>query len=334
MSAGYRWTLVTEDAAFTPRDGAGALVYKNAMWLIGGWNPGDKVTNPNHAHTNNEVWRSRDGKVWEKIKPNTHVDASFDPASDWEARHTAGYVVHQDKMWIVGGDSNLLHYQADVWNSTDGKKWTRVTDAVPWGPRILHYTVTHAGMIWVIGGQQVTPRVKRDVNEWPGQVAEVTYNDVWNSEDGVHWTRVTEHAPWAPRGQIGGSAVKDGRIWLLGGGTYYTDYHTDVWSSADGVDWTCHTKNAPWPGRQYHDVAVYDNRLWILEGAVREGKDWWGANTNHVWYSDDGATWTEIPNAPWQERHASSVFVHKGALWMVAGNHMGRDVWRLDRVEG
>lgn len=31
----YRWTRITQTAVFPPRDGVGALVYKNAMWLIG-----------------------------------------------------------------------------------------------------------------------------------------------------------------------------------------------------------------------------------------------------------------------------------------------------------
>ena len=36
---GYSWHKVTESADFPPRDGAGALVYRDKMWPIGGWNP-------------------------------------------------------------------------------------------------------------------------------------------------------------------------------------------------------------------------------------------------------------------------------------------------------
>lgn len=328
MKQMYQWKPMTDKAAFTPRDGAGALVFKDAMWLIGGWNPEDRVTNPNIAGTNNEVWRSFDGMSWDKVKPNTHLSDSFDPASDWEARHTAGYAVHRDRMWIVGGDSNLGHYQPDIWNSADGVRWTRVLAEAPWAPRILHYTVVHNGKIWVLGGQRFTQSVRNHIPYFKGETSEVCYNDVWNSEDGIHWTRVTEHAPWAPRGQIGGAAVKDGRIWIIGGGTYYTANHTDVWSSADGVNWMCHTQKAPWAARQYHDVAVFDNRLWLLEGTRPEHDGY--VNTRDVWYSADGANWTEVPGTPWQERHAASVFVFKGALWMVAGNNMESDVWKLE----
>ncbi len=64
--------------------------------------------------------------------------------------------------------------------------------------------------------------------------------------------------------------------------------------------------------------------MWVLEGYA-------GENRNDVWYSDDGSNWYEVPATPWQPRHAASVFVHDGALWMVAGNNMEPDVWKLVR---
>jgi hypothetical protein len=51
-----------------------------------------------------------------------------------------------------------------------------------------------------------------------------------------------------------------------------------------------------------------------------------------VWYSDDGKTWHEVPDTPWAPRHAASVFVFQNALWMVAGNNMTSDVWKLERA--
>jgi hypothetical protein len=318
----YEWREVTQNAAFAARDGAGALVFKDRMWLLGGWNPGDKRHFPRIC--NNEVWSSTDGAAWTLEKPNTFVDRSFDPTSDWEGRHTAGYAVFRDKMWIIGGDVNQGHYQNDVWNSSDGKSWTLVNAGrpVPWGPRALHYTVVHNDKIWVIGGQTMPAFSKSD---------ETFYRDVWNTADGVNWTKVEPQEPfWPQRGMIGGSAVFQGRIWILGGGTYDTPqnpqrlFYNDVWSSADGVRWTQHTEAAPWPARQYHEVAVFDDRLWVLEG-------WNQSNRNDVWHSADGVNWSEVPQTPWKPRHAASVFVYDGSLWMVAGNNMTPDVWRLQR---
>src|SRR5690242_16675852 len=107
----YRWSQVTGAAAYAPRDGAGALVFQDRLWMLGGWNPGDKSSFPRIC--NNEVWSSSNGGDWALEKPNTFLNRDFDPDSDWEGRHTAGYVVYKGKMWIVGGDVNQGHYHAD-----------------------------------------------------------------------------------------------------------------------------------------------------------------------------------------------------------------------------
>ena len=99
-----------------------------------------------------------------------------------------------------------------------------------------------------------------------------------------------------------------------------------MWSSADGVNWERHTASAPWHPRQYHDVAVFDDKIWLMEG-------WNKGNRNDVWYSADGVDWHEVPGTPWPPRHAASVFVHDGALWVVAGNNMTSDVWKLVRKD-
>lgn len=317
----YRWKQVTLTAPFAARDGAGALVFKGRMWLIGGWNPGDKKFFPRIC--NNEVWSSNNGLEWRLDKPNTFIDRSFDPTKDWEGRHTAGYASLNDKLWIIGGDANQGHFQNDVWSSSDGKSWTLVNKDVAWGPRVLHYTVAHDGKLWIMGGQTMPGFAKAD---------EKFYRDIWSSADGDTWQQMAPEEPyWSPRGMIGGSAVLNGRIWVLGGGTYDTpttpkrNYYNDVWSSADGIKWKLHTSAAPWAPRQYHDVAVFDDRLWVLEGYS-------GANRNDVWHSADGVNWTEIPNTPWKPRHAASVFAYDGTLWMVAGNNMESDVWALRRV--
>jgi len=320
----YKWVNVTNKAAYAPRDGAGALVFNNRMWLLGGWNPRDKTHFPRIC--NNEVWSSRDGAVWTLEKPNTFLDRNFDAASDWEGRHTAGYVVYKKKMWIVGGDANQRHYQNDVWNSADGKTWSFVNKnhKLPWANRALHYTLVFKDKIWVIGGQTM-----------PGfaPAKEAFYRDIWTTTDGLKWNQVQPKEPyWSPRGMIGGSVVFKDQIWILGGGTYDTprtpsrNFYNDVWSSPDGVHWKRHVANAPWSPRQYHDVAVFDDRMWVLEGYHEKG-----GNRNDVWHSSDGVHWQELPDTPWKPRHAASVFVYDDALWMVAGNNMQKDVWKLVR---
>ncbi len=171
----YRWVRVDAKAAFAPRDGAGALTFHGKMWLLGGWNPGDPEHFPRVC--SNDVWCSSDGCDWTRVKPNTFRDRTFDPTADWEGRHTAGYVVFKDRLWIIGGDVNQGHYQPDVWNLADGATWTLANRdrPAPWGSRALHYTLAFRDRIWVMGGQTM-PAFARS--------PEVFYRDVWTSADG------------------------------------------------------------------------------------------------------------------------------------------------------
>ena len=58
-------------------------------------------------------------------------------------------------------------------------------------------------------------------------------NDVWCSEDGKRWNRVTEHASWSPRAYHGAAAF-GGKLWVFGGGNYLPNYAAlnDVWCSS------------------------------------------------------------------------------------------------------
>lgn len=320
---GYRWVKITCSAEFAPRDGAGALVFKDSLRLIGGWNPDDKNNFP--LTCNNEVWSSYDGKRWSRSKKNTFISShTFDPLSDWEGRHTAGYVVFQDRMWIIGGDANQGHYISDIWSSVDGRNWELETRAPNWAKRVLHHTLVFNNKVFVIGGQTLPQFARAD---------EKFYNDVWCSEDGINYTCVSKAANFPPRGMIGGSVVFEEKIWILGGGTYDTPstknrrFYNDVWCSEDGISWTLISANAPWKPRQYHEVAVWDNNMWVLGGYYQEG-----GNRNDVWFSDNGKDWVELPNTPWKERHASSVYVFNDALWVVTGNNMENDVWKLEKI--
>ncbi|MBI3987813.1 MAG: hypothetical protein HY343_12880 [Lentisphaerae bacterium] len=324
QSGRYRWESITPRANYAPRDGAGALVFKDRMWLIGGWNPRDKAYFPTDCVS--DVWSSTDGRDWRLETPK----------APWEERHTAGYVVHRDRLWVVGGDPIQGHYQPDVWSSADGVHWDCVCKRAPWGMRILHVTAAFAGKIWVMGGQTLPEFAPAD---------ETFFNDVWCSEDGATWERVVQNAPWAPRGLMGGQAVFKGRLWLIGGGIYETasrpySGYAEVWSTADGRTWERHGKEMPWIPRIYHDVAVFDDKLWLMEGqhvphndAARRSLDGTlhRGNSHDVWCSVDGERWEEIPGTPWADRHAASVFVYRDALWLANGCNLLGDVWRLTR---
>jgi hypothetical protein len=295
------WKLVTEHAAFSPRDGAGPFVYDGKMWLVGGWNE-DSV-----PARNSEVWNSCDGANWNCVNA----------AAPWSARHCMGTVVYKNKMWIIGGDGNT-----DVWNSEDGITWNLITDTVPWGKRYKPYVLVFHDTIWLMGGF--------DYYNGNG----IVYNDVWYTVDGASWVRATADAGWPGRGIIHGKVVFDDKMWILGGGLYFMPgilnetYYNDVWSSPDGIHWTRILKHAPWLSRMHHSIEVFDNKMWVMAGHNKNHPTDSSYLRNDVWYSSDGVTWTELLGTPWAPTHAASIYIYDSALWLSAG-FLRNEVWKL-----
>ncbi|MBN1293330.1 MAG: hypothetical protein JXB48_15935 [Candidatus Latescibacteria bacterium] len=294
------WSLMTQAASFTPRDGAGVLEFQGKLWIFGGWND----------DSDSEVWYSIDGKNW-----------TFVGDAPWIGRHCFGCIEYDGKIWVLSGDGH-----ADVWSSTDGKNWKCKTVNPPWGRRYKPYVLTFDNKMWLMGGMVCTEDTT-DPMFYAG------YNDVWSSTDGINWTQVTPKAAWQPRALIHGSVVYEGKMWIIGGGLYgpppdyYPQiYYNDVWNSADGITWNCVTKGCSWDPRQHHSIAVFNNKMWVLAGHNYHGMDL--GLLNDVWYSTDGISWNELPGTPWSKRHAASVIVYKNSLWMIAG-YLVNDVWKL-----
>lgn len=324
--AAYRWVCIADTTVPPTRDGAGSLVYKDKMWILGGWNPAIPYF---PLATGNDVWSSTDGAHWTQEKQQTYVDRDFDPALDWEGRHTAGYAVFDGKMWVLGGDPLQRHYQTDAWYSTDGRTWTRAVKTLPWGNRALFYTLVFQDRLWVLGGQTMPDFVDPHDTGIPYRV----FDDVWVSRDGVSWSSHPVEGPhWQPRAAIIQSATLHGKMWVIGGGTYEAvsegrpnrDYFTDVWSSPDGTHWDREAAATPWTPRQYQSLASWDGKLWVISGYSAEG------NQDGAWYSADGKNWYDT-ETPWGPRHASSVWVYKDAVWLSGGGD--HDMWRLERGE-
>ncbi|MEX2580190.1 MAG: kelch repeat-containing protein [Verrucomicrobiales bacterium] len=93
---GIEWTRETEAAPWAPRLWFSAAVYRDRMWMIGGWAKEDG----NFA----DVWHSGDGRKWERLETKTR----------WKARHEHSVFVFQDKLWVAGGHAKPL--SNEVWS--------------------------------------------------------------------------------------------------------------------------------------------------------------------------------------------------------------------------
>lgn len=223
-----------------------AVVFKDKMWLMGGWYNGRL---PDHS-SSNAVWSSTDGAQWEQATSN----------AGWSPRVAAGLVSFKGKMWILGGIEDYYFgdkksVKNDVWSSPDGKNWTQVTDSAGWSPRAYHQAVVFDDKIWLLGGGNYVPDYQ-------------ALNDVWNSEDGVHWNQVTPAAPWGPRLWFS-SVVYRNRIFVLGGWQKERDNYGDVWYSKDGKIWKELQSEVIWKARHEHSAFVFQDKLWVAGGHAR-----------------------------------------------------------------
>lgn len=306
------WQRIAESAAWSPRDSAGELVFRDRMWLIGGYTPAFE----------NDVWHSADGANWTpagRVPSDCGIDipvafvfgdsmyvvdfcgvlyASDDgvrwrtvtDCAPWHGRQKMGGAVFRGKIWLMGGQQGDRLYN-DIWSSDNGVDWVLEAESAPWSKRqITHSLLVFDEKMWMLGGGV------KGSSYFPF----VAYNDVWCTSDGVHWELVARHAPWAAR-IWGSTTVYRNRMWLIGG--YRSEpesrHFGDVWYSADGREWLALEQHS------------------------------------HAWKRSSGEIPLSFPADMWADRHESSVLVHEEELYLMGGMiwPLTNEVWKL-RIDG
>ncbi len=237
---GKNWTGLDHDADWGIRYRSADASYAGALWRVGGF-----VEEGDNRTLMNDVWRSEDGRRWQRVAER----------SPWAPRSDAHLVVFRDTLWLIGGEPN----DATLWLTTDGRRWSpRAAASLPRAnPQCV---VVHQNTLWIIGH-----------GAW-----ESATNDVWTSADGAAWTRVTAGADWSPR-TFAGFAALDGRLWVVGGVN-----HRDAWSSSDGRRWQRAATEVPGPPRSAKFSAVFRDAFWVFGGKTGGlgGTGFWDG----VWY--------------------------------------------------
>jgi hypothetical protein len=206
---GVHWKQAAKKAGWSPRIAAGAVVFHGKMWILGGT---ENYYFGNDKSLKNDVWSSADGKQWKLEIGN----------APWPARAYHAAVVHDDRIWVIGGGNYVPEYHAlnDVWCSSDGAHWKKVTDNAPWHPRIWFSSVVYRNHIWVLGGWSNNPS-----QNW---------GDVWYSRDGKHWKRLHSDVIWKERHEHSAYVFQD-KIWVTAG--HAKPLSSEVWSLELSKQW-------------------------------------------------------------------------------------------------
>lgn len=82
-----------------PRLWFSSIVYRNRMWVLGGWSP--------ETYNFGDVWYTKDGKAWSEFKSDVQ----------WSKRHELSAFVFHDKIWVAGGAAEPDYkLNSEVWS--------------------------------------------------------------------------------------------------------------------------------------------------------------------------------------------------------------------------
>jgi len=128
------------------------------------------------------VWRSRDGKTWERVTDH----------APWSPRAGAAVVEKNGYIYLLGGENGFscppggfCSYFNDVWRSRDGARWELVTEHADWSARPGHQCQVLSDTIVCFGGFGFPTD--------PYVAAHPV--DVWVSRDGKDWEKL-DKGPW------------------------------------------------------------------------------------------------------------------------------------------
>ena len=298
-----QWRVI-ENPPWQARDGAGLLVFKGELFLLGGWLLGP---------LSSEVWKTKDLRNWELVT-----------TAPWPGRHGAAWLVHDDRIFVIGGD-----LYDDVWSSADGRSWTQEAAGAPFGKRYTPNAVSIDGYIVVYAGQSWGPV------DWcylRTDCVPVAPRDVWRSRDGRTWERMAD-APWGGRGLIHGSVVHNGAAYLIGGGLKVTPpgerwsetsaEFNDIWTMKGGVWSLSGTFAFP---RTHFSVLESPQGCFVAAGSAGTQ----GNLTNDLLFAPDCLTFSKLPvpaNMP--VRHAASFVYFNESLVILGGpGDAGTSIWQ------
>ncbi len=105
---GVNWVKVTSAAQWPPRLWFSSVVYRDHLWVLGGWSE--------EKGNFGDVWYSRDGKDWKEFKSE----------KVWSKRHEHSAFIFNDKIWIAGGAAEPNYkLDSEVWSLYLPAKWAK-----------------------------------------------------------------------------------------------------------------------------------------------------------------------------------------------------------------
>lgn len=283
---GFTWSRVTENAVWNKSYNFQMFVMNGKLWVF----------------HHDGVWSSENGRDWTRSGLNNVIaNQGF-----------LDYVIFRGSVYGLGhleGNIERFTFKPEIYRTTDLKRWETLSSTSNLPRRFFYHPFVFNGKIWLIGGED----------------KERKYADIWNSKDGIAWTKVKDDLPFGPRSN---SQVVElnGQLYLL---------NNDVWLSKDALNWERVTDSIV-KGVEIFGYAavVFDNKIWLL-GCNRNGQF-----ASQVLASSDGKNWESF-EAPWSPRGGVAAAVFDGKIYLTGGKYGGtpdqrniiysNDLWTLEK---
>jgi hypothetical protein len=285
--AAYAWTKLLDSAEWKKNYNFQMFSINDTLWTF-------------HPDGN---WHSLDGKNWTKSPlPNAIANLAF-----------LDYVQFNESVFGLGhleGNIEQFTFKPEIYKTSDFKNWVTLSKQSDLPKRFFYHPFVFDNKIWIIGGED----------------KDTKYSDIWNSTDGINWTKQKENLPFGKR--------SGSQIIFLNDILYLLD--NDVWSSTDGLNWQKVTDEIVKGEHIFgYSAQVFDNKIWLL-GCNRNGQF-----SSQVLFSADGKNW-QTQNAPWLPRGGIAATVYKNKIVMTGGKYGGtpnhpnfrydNDVWTLEKM--
>ena len=280
-------SLVTDNASFSKRKSSSTTVFNNKIWVIGGEDESDNVlgdiwssedglnwnlevanapfgTRRNHCtivfqdkmwvyngrdgqYLNADIWSSIDGVNW--IKETN--DRTWDDLPFYGQSSTTMFA-YNDMIWMLAaydGSSGDLTTERYIWNSSDGKNWTLVSENHGFDSKYGMAVVPFQGKLIGLEGKNSGTN---------------TFTKIWESNDGITWTLIEENLPFE-LGTYTDAVVNKNRLYITGGVGY-----DELWFTDDGINWNKATNDRKFSIRYAKASIVLNDNIYIIGGGFHD----------------------------------------------------------------
>jgi hypothetical protein len=276
------WIKEVEGLPFGKRGGP-IVEFNNKLWMLGGYGYGNYY---------NDIYSTIDGINW-----------IYETTAPWCGRSGHAVTIHNDKIYISGGE--IAYHQSinDVWHTEDMINWVQDTDEAQFAVRKNHQMISFQNELWIISGYATLSTTIR-------------YSEIWKSADGVNWTLESDNILFGSRDRTT-LIEKDNSFYIIGGSDAY--YRSDLWKSTNVITWYKEkdTINPEFIVRNNHSLIQINNKYYIGCG-VNDSRYF-----NDLWVSEDLYNWEKISDITITGQDSTTQLITiNGMIFMIGNNQI------------